>query len=136
MSSSRLLEPEESHRVRTGLETRWELKGFQSPRRRRSRRAQIERFDESEFWQSNLIELIQLALGSRGVSRVYELHEYSQWDRELDIGLLEPGYVLWTDDTFDWLVYSGDYDTPVTIAGASLLWDIKEVWPDWRGSRA
>ena len=68
MSLSRRLEPEESRQVRARLEKRWDIRdGFGSPTRSRSRRASVEKFHEEAF--DDLVPVIQLALGSRGISK-------------------------------------------------------------------
>ncbi len=141
--SSRQLDVAECQQVWRGLgSSKWGMThmGWWAPRRQLAQYpvAQFSSavFDPNE--ENNVSELLRLALVTHGVSRVYELREHEDFSHEIDAGAIEvlyrgEGEGVWTDDTFEWVIYA-DHEDCVTVAGDWLLPDLKAVWPAWRDS--
>ena len=125
-----MLDPADSERIRAGLENGW---GDMHRRSRAKRRGQVGRV-QFELVEE-LEEALRLALGSRGVEEVIELGYLPEFDCRLALSSFQfdsfesDGYGPWTDETLDWVV-SIDYDE-ITIYGAQLLRDLKDLHPSW-----
>jgi len=84
----------------------------------------------------NGLALLQEALGQRGISRVFELHEFGpeEPDYEIELSIFAPTY-RWGGEQYctatgvDWVVYAS-HESSITIAGDWLLEKLKQKWPE------
>jgi hypothetical protein len=82
-------------------------------------------------------QLLREALGSRGISRVLQLHEFGppEPEYEIELSILEPMYASGGEEycvskELDWVVYAS-HESSITIAGEWLIEAFKQKWPEW-----
>jgi hypothetical protein len=83
------------------------------------------------------LSLLHKALEMRGISRVFQLHEFGSFEPECEIELSvpEPAYCggreqYCMSEAVDWVVYAS-HESSITIAGDWLTEILREEWPEW-----
>jgi len=132
----RVITAEESKRIRDRLKAVWGIgEGYWFPLREGPVPPNVIAFHADYFKQMDGLGLLHEALTTRGVSRVFELHEsgLDEPDCEIELSILKPAY-CWgeeqycTDQTVDWVAYVS-HESSITIAGHWLTEIFKEKWP-------
>jgi len=134
----RVISAEESKKLRNQLKTIWDIgESYWFPLREGEIPPGVITFHVEYYEKMNGLRLLQESLMSRGISRVFELHEFGpdEPDNEIELSILNPAY-LWggeqycTDKSVDWVVYAS-HESSITIAGQWLTQIFKEKWPEW-----
>jgi hypothetical protein len=134
----RVISAEESKGLRNQLKTVWNIgESYWFPLREGPTPPRVLTFHIEYYKKMHGLRVLHEALMERGISRVFELHEFDpdEPDNEIELSLLKPAY-LWggeqycTDKRVDWVVYAS-HESSITIAGEWLTKIFKEKWPEW-----
>jgi len=88
----------------------------------------------TDYWDTmDGAALLRGALQSRGIRRVFQLHEFGDPDYEIDLEILEPGYLdggerYSTSVQSDWVVYAS-HESSITVCGDWLIEFFRKKWP-------
>jgi hypothetical protein len=132
----RVLSAQESERIWAGFKDRWDIGGnYWFPLRKGNPPSDVMPFHKEFFHEMKGLELLHEALTARGITRVFQLHEFGP-DYEIELPIFEPRYAAGeeqysTSELLDWLVYAS-HESSVTIAGDWLAAFFREEWPDWK----
>ncbi len=134
----RVISAKENEKLWNELKIAWDIgEGYWFPLREGPIPSNVIAFHVDYFEKMNGLELLHEALKTRGVSRVFELHEFGpdEPDYEIELSILKPEY-RWggeqycTAVTIDWVVYAS-HESSITVAGDWLTEIFKERWPEW-----
>ncbi len=120
------------------LKLAWDIsKDYWFPLRTDSTPANMMAFHVDYIAEMDGLSLLHKALEMRGISRVFQLHEFGRFEPEYEIELsvLEPAYrgggeQYCTSEAVDWVVYAS-HESSITIAGDWLTEIFREKWPEW-----
>jgi hypothetical protein len=134
----RVISVEESKKLRNQLKIIWDIgESYWFPLREGAIPPGVTTFHVEYYEKMNGLRLLQESLMRRGVSRVFELHEFGpdEPDNEIELSILNPAYLsggeqYCTDKNVDWVVYAS-HESSITIAGEWLTQIFKEKWPEW-----
>jgi hypothetical protein len=133
----RVLADKESKELWNQLKITWDIgEGYWFPLREGQIPANVLAFHVDYIKAINGFALIHDALSQRGISRVFELHEFGpdEPDYEIELSIFEPAY-RWGGEQYctavgvDWVVYAS-HESSVTIGGDWLAEILKEKWPE------
>ncbi len=133
----RVMSSEESKKLWNQLKITWDIgDGYWFPLKEGPIPPNMMAFHVDYFEKMNGAELLQEALKTRAISRVFELHEFGpdEPDYEIELSILKPAY-LWggeqycTEGGVDWVVYAS-HESSITIAGDWLTEILREKWPE------
>jgi len=133
----RVVADRESKELWNQLKTTWGIgEGYWFPLREGQTPPNVLPFHVDYFKAINGLALLRDALGQRGISRVFELHEYGpdEPDYEIELSIYEPAY-RWGGEQYctvagmDWVVYAS-HESSITIGGDWLMEMLKEKWPE------
>ncbi len=133
----RVISAEESKKLWNELKIAWDIgEGYWFPLREGPTPPNILAFHVDYIKAINGFALIHDALSRRGISRVFELHEFGpdEPDYEIELSIFEPAY-RWGGEQYctaagaDWVVYAS-HESSITIGGDWLLEILKEKWPE------
>lgn len=133
----RVLSAEESERIWAGLKDRWQIGGnYWFPLREGNPPPNLMPFHEEFFHAMKGPDLLREALADRGITRVFQLHEFGPPDYEIELSIFESRYAgggeqYSTSESLDWLIYAS-HESSITIAGDWLAAFFRQEWPDWR----
>ena len=88
----------------------------------------------TDYWETmDGAALLRVALQSRGIRRVFQLHEFGDPNYEIDLEILEPGYLdggerYSTSVPADWVVYAS-HESSITVCGDWLIQFFRKEWP-------
>jgi hypothetical protein len=88
----------------------------------------------TDYWDTrDGAALLCGALKRQGIRRVFQLHEFGDPDYEIDLEILEPGYLdggerYSTSDPSDWVVYAS-HESSITVCGDWLIQFFRKEWP-------
>jgi hypothetical protein len=134
----RVISVEESKELRNQLKMVWDIGGsYWFPLKEGPIPPSVLAFHVEYYEKMNGLRVLHEALMRRGISRVFELHEFDpdEPDKEIELSILKPAY-LWggeqccTDKSVDWVVYAS-HESSITIAGEWLTQIFKKKWPEW-----
>jgi len=132
----RVLTLEKSKELWNRLKSVWGIgEGYWFPLKDGSIPANILAFHVDYFKAMDGGSFVRDALTRRGLSRVFELHEFSpdEPDYEIELSILEPGY-RWGGEQYctavgtDWVVYAS-HESSITLGGDWLVEMLKVKWP-------
>jgi len=132
----RVLAEKESKELWDQLKMTWDIgQGYWFPLREGPIPPNVLAFHVDYFKAISGFALLHDALVQRGISRVFELHEFDpdEPDYEIELSIFEPAY-RWGGEQYctavgvDWVVYAS-HESSITIGGwlAEML---KEKWPE------
>ncbi len=133
----RVLADKESKELWNQLKMTWDIgEGYWFPLRDGPTPPNTLAFHVDYFKAINGFALIHDALSRRGISRVFELHEFGpdEPDYEIELSIFEPAY-RWGGEQYctavgaDWVVYAS-HESSITIGGDWLLQKLKQKWPE------
>lgn len=133
----RVLTREESKELWGQLKRTWDIgEGYWFPLREGPIPPQILAFHLDYFKKINGFDFLSEAVRRRGISRVFELHEFGpdEPDYEIEVSIFKPEYACGgeqycTSAGLDWVVYAS-HESSITIAGPWLTGIFKEKWPE------
>jgi hypothetical protein len=133
----RVLADKESKELWNQLKMTWDIgEGYWFPLREGQTPPNVLAFHVDYLKAINGLALLQEALGQRGISRVFELHEFGpdEPDYEIELSIFAPAY-RWGGEQYctaagvDWVVYAS-HESSITIGGDWLLQKLKQRWPE------
>jgi hypothetical protein len=133
----RVLADKECKELWSQLKMTWDIgEGYWFPLREGQTPPNVLAFHVDYFKAINGLALIHEALSRRGISRVFELHEFGpdEPDYEIELSIFAPAY-RWGGEQYctaagvDWVVYAS-HESSITIGGDWLLQKLKEKWPE------
>jgi hypothetical protein len=134
----RVVTDEESKQFRKQLKEVWDIgKGYWFPLRPGPVPQNVIAFHADYFGQMSGAEVLREALRSRGISRIFQLHEFgpSEPDYEIELSIFEPSYAGGGEQysiskQIDWVVYAS-HESSVSVCGEWLTDVFKREWPEW-----
>lgn len=132
----RVLTIEESKELWNQLKLVWGIGGgYWFPLKEGPIPEKILTFHVDYFKAVDGVAFLRDVLAKRGVSRVFELHEFGpdEPDYEIELSIFEPGY-RWGGEQYctavgaDWVVYAS-HESSITLSGGWLVEILKEKWP-------
>lgn len=129
----RVIDDWESKRIWNQLKEVWGIDGsYWFPLKEGPVPQNVVAFHTDYFEAMNGLALLREALQSRGITRVFQLHEFGDPDYEIELEILEPGYRdggerYSTSAQADWVVYAS-HESSITVCGDWLIHVFREEW--------
>jgi hypothetical protein len=132
----RVLADKECKELWSQLKMTWDIgEGYWFPLREGQAPPNVLAFHVDYFKAINGFAILRNVLGQRGISRVFELHEFGpdEPDYEIELSIFEPAY-RWGGEQYctatgvDWVVYAS-HESSITLGGDWLVEVLKERWP-------
>ena len=131
----RVLNDEESKRLWNELRDTWGIDGsYWFPLKEGTIPTHVLAFHTDYFQEIRGAAILREALQIRGISRVFQLHEFGDPEYEIDLGIFEPSYrdggeQYSTSEQTDWTVYAS-HESSITVCGDWLVQIFRERRPD------
>jgi hypothetical protein len=134
----RVLAQEESRKLWSELEKAWGIGGGSwFPLKEGIVPPNVITFHSDYFGMMGGAQLLREALGTRGIAKIYLLHEFAplEPDYEVECPIAEPTYgsggeQYCTSGSAEWVVYAS-HESSITVCGEWLTTIFKQKWPDW-----
>lgn len=132
----RVLTDKERKELWSQLKMTWDIgEGYWFPLREGHTPPNVLAFHVDYFKAINGFAILRDALGQRGISRVFQLHELGpdEPDYEIELSIFEPAY-RWGEEQYctaagvDWVVYAS-HESSITLGGDWLMEVLKEQRP-------
>jgi hypothetical protein len=127
----RVVNEEESKRLWGELGKAWGIDGsYWFPLKEGPVPSHVLAFHTDYFQQIGGATLLREALQARGISRVFQLHEFGSPEYEIELGIFEPSYrdggeQYSTSVQTDWMVYAS-HESSITVCGDWLIQIFRE----------
>jgi hypothetical protein len=131
----RVLNEEESKRLRGELAKTWGIDGsYWFPLKEGPVPSNALAIHTDYFQEIRGGAILREALQTRGISRVFQLHEFGDPEYEIELGIFEPSYrdggeQYSTSEQTGWMVYAS-HESSITICGDWLIQFFCECQPD------
>lgn len=118
----RVISESESNRLWNQLKEVWGVDGsYWFPLKEGPVPQNVVAFHTDYFKRANGVALLREALHNRGITRVFQVHEFGDPDYEVELRIFEPGYRdggerYSTSALADWLVYAS-HESSITVCG-------------------
>jgi hypothetical protein len=130
----RVIDDWESNKIWNQLKEVWRIDGsYWFPLEKSPVPRNVLAFHTDYFRAMNGLALLRETLQSRGITRVFQLHEFGDPDYEIELGIFEPAYrdggeSYSTSAEPDWVVYAS-HESSITICGDWLIHVFRAEWP-------
>ncbi len=132
----RVIHEEESKRLQNQLKLLWGIEGGDwFPLQESPPPPNVMAFHGDYFERMEGKKLLREALKNRGISRIFQLHEFEhEPDYEIELSIFEPSYgsggqQYSASEPADWVVYAS-HESSITLCGDWLTEILKEKWPE------